>query len=200
MRFNNILEGVFGSKPKIKILRAMLKVRAPLTGRKIAALSSLNHRTCLLSLKKLSYEGFISIRSAGKSKIYTLNADNIFLKNYITAIFDGEKELLPNIFKRVGAKSKGKISALILFGSIAEGREGPDSDIDICIIMNPAAKRKEVEHVIEMERNRILTEYGNDLSPYYISQDDFVKKYKKKNKLILNIAENGKIIMGKRFF
>jgi len=200
MRFNNLLEEVLGSKPKIKILRAMLKIKTPLTGRKIAILSGLNHRTCLLSLRELSREGFINVRSAGKSKIYTLSMENIFLQDSISRILDDERRLLPTLFKRIAIKLKGKIFALILFGSMAEGKEGPDSDIDVCVVMKSLLKRKKIEKIIEHERETVMAKYGNDLSPYYITRDNFIRKYKRKDRLICDIAEKGRILIGRRFF
>jgi len=200
MRFNNILEEVLGSKPKIKILRTMLKVKAPLTGRKIAVSSKLNHRTCLLSLRELSREGFIAVRSAGKSKIYTLSTENIFLKESISKIFTDESRILKSLFKRIEKKIRGGISALILFGSVAEGREQPDSDIDICVVLKSLSKKKGIKKIVERERAIITAAYGNDLSPYYITKDNFIKKYRKKNRLIHEIAQKGKILAGNRFF
>lgn len=200
MRLNNVLEELLGSKPKIKILRALLKVNVPLTGRKVALLSGLNHRTCLLSLRELSREGFISIRSAGKAKLYTLNLENTYLKNSISKIFRDEKRLISNLFKSVKIKLKGKISALILFGSIVEGKEQADSDIDICIVIKSLLEKRKIEKIIENETDRIMKEYGNDLSCYYITKNNFIKKYKRKDKLISEIAKRGRIIGGERFF
>lgn len=200
MRLNNVLEELMGSKPKIKILRALIKVNVPLTGRKIALLSGLNHRTCLLSLRALSKEGFIAIRSAGKAKIYTLNLGNTYLKNSISKIFHDEKNLISNIFKRIKVKLKGKISAIILFGSVVEGKEQPDSDIDICVVIKSLLEKRKIEKIIENERDNIMKEYGNDLSCYYITKNNFIKKYQKKNKLISEIAKKGRIILGERFF
>lgn len=200
MRLNNVLEELLGSKPKIKILRALLKVNVPLTGRKVALLSGLNHRTCLLSLRELSREGFISIRSAGKAKLYTLNLENTYLKNSISKIFRDEKRLISNLFKSIKIKLKGKIYALILFGSIVEGKEQPDSDIDICIVIKSLLEKRKIEKIIENETDRIMKEYGNDLSCYYITKNNFIKKYKRKDKLISEIAKRGRIIGGERFF
>src|SRR3989338_2936972 len=109
MRFNNILEVTLGSKSKIKILRAMLKVRTPLTGRKLAALAGINHRTCLLSLRELADEGFVSVRAAGKSKIYTPNIENTFLKESIAKLFSEEQNLLSSLLRAITTKLKGKI-------------------------------------------------------------------------------------------
>lgn len=200
MRFNDLLEEVFGSKSKIKILRVMLRTKVPLTGRKIAVLSGLNHRTGLLSLRELIQEGFVAVRSAGKSKIYTLNADNVFLKAAVSRLFFDEKNLLSTLFRRIRAGLKGKVSALILFGSIAEGREAPDSDIDICVVIGPREKRAAAEKILKGENERVLTEYGNELAPYYVTKDDFIKKYKKGDKLIRDIADKGRFIIGGRFF
>lgn len=200
MRLNNVIEELLGSKPKIKILRALFKVNVPLTGRKVALLSGLNHRTCLLSLRELSREGFISIRSAGKAKLYTLNLENTYLKNSISKIFQDEKNLISNLFKRIKIKLKGKISTLILFGSIVEGKEQPDSDIDICIVVKSLLEKRKIEKIIKNETDRIMKEYGNDLSCYYITKNNFIKKYKRKDKLISEIAKRGKIIGGERFF
>ena len=102
--------------------------------------------------------------------------------------------------KRIEKKIRGGISALILFGSVAEGREQPDSDIDICVVLKSLSKKKGIKKIVERERAIITAAYGNDLSPYYITKDNFIKKYRKKNRLIHEIAQKGKILAGNRFF
>lgn len=200
MRFSNILEAALGTKPKIKILRALLKVKAPLTGRKIALLSNLNHRTCLLALKEFVKEGFISARAAGKSNIYTLNTENIFLKESLSRLFTEETNLLPALLKRVSARLKGIAQAMILFGSVAIKSEQPDSDIDICLVVETLSDKKKVENIIDRERDWVSHNYGNELAFYIITKNDFLRKFRAKNKLVREIADKGIFFAGKRFF
>jgi predicted nucleotidyltransferase len=45
-----------------------------------------------------------------------------------------KKEIIAGVEERVRLISKKKIVAVYLFGSVAEGRSGPMSDIDVCIV------------------------------------------------------------------
>lgn len=78
-----------------------------------------------------------------------------------------------------------------LFGSIAKALESVDSDIDILIV---AENKKEIMSKIDERRNKIITEFGNLLSPLILTELEF--KRKKNTPFAKDLIKNYEIIQG----
>src|SRR3989304_5240979 len=133
MKFKKILEDILGKKSNISILRVLSEKGIGLTGRQIAELSSLNHRTCQLALKKLNTEGIITLKKVGKANLYALKKDHVLVKNSILPLFEIEKNLLNKVLSEITKELRANVLSLILFGSHARMKGSADSDLDICV-------------------------------------------------------------------
>ncbi|HNZ29964.1 MAG TPA: nucleotidyltransferase domain-containing protein, partial [Candidatus Goldiibacteriota bacterium] len=63
-----------------------------------------------------------------------------------------------------------------LYGSVASGQEKPDSDIDLLIVVKDEEAANEIEPLLERLEKRCLMLYGNPLSPYILTQKEFMAK------------------------
>ena len=83
-----------------------------------------------------------------------------------------------------------------MFGSFASGNAGPDSDIVILII---ASRKKDIsllKEALEKAEIEITIGFGNHLAPLIMEEAEFKKRFKVNDKLIRNIAREGKVLFG----
>jgi predicted nucleotidyltransferase len=95
-------------------------------------------------------------------------------------------EIISNIFN-------GKLLSVILYGSYAEDRETPYSDIDILIILDREfsnwRERRQIDVLLRRETSSIY-----QISPKVISERELTSSLENYNPLILNILLSGKPI------
>ena len=58
------------------------------------------------------------------------------VKNKLSLLSDNEREALDSLVERLHAKHNGHIQSIVLFGSKARGDFGPDSDIDVVVVLD----------------------------------------------------------------
>lgn len=88
-----------------------------------------------------------------------------------------KEELLKNL--------KDEIEAIILYGSVARGEEGKESDIDVLVLVKN--KKKEVYNRISRIRTETDLKYQTLTSLFVIDEEEF-KKYIKHGSPFLSIV------------
>lgn len=193
----NPLEHILGQASKIRILRFLVTTGHELNGREIAAAVGLSHVKAHTALKELNQHGVVKMRRAGKSILYRLSLENVLVKKMLIPLFESEarlKNVIAETLSRYLKKPAPK--SIILFGSSASGRARPDSDIDVLIV---ASKKKDIlilEEDLQKAEISMTTGFGNHLAPIVMNEAEFKEKFKRKNKLVMNIAREGKVIFG----
>lgn len=190
-----------GQRSKIKILHVFIRTKMEMTGRQIAELSRLNHRTCQLVLRELEKEGIISMRRAGRSNLFRLKEENYFVKNILYSLFKKEEGLFQLILKKIlegkWKKDNGVIS-VVLFGSFAQEKESSDSDIDLFILCQDRVDKKRINNRFDLLNQELVITFGNIVAPYTLSLAEIRKKYERNDRLIRQILDTGKVIYGQR--
>ena len=191
------LDGILGQLSKVKILRFLISSQAEFNGREIASAIGLSHVACHNALKNLVKHGIVSMRRVGRSHVYTLEFDNVLVKNLLTPLFDCERNITKSMTSLIiEAIGKNNTLSVILFGSSAKGIARPDSDYDVLIIMSDTkALRKTMACIDEIE-DKVSEHYGNRLSPVVMTGKTFRERYKKQDSLIKEVAETGKVLYG----
>ena len=186
-----------GKVPKIRILRFLIKTGSEFNGREIAAAIDLSHVKCHTALKELHQHGVVEMRRSGKSILYCLNLKNVSVKKMLIPLFKKEAQL-NDILKEIISEylKKPKPKSVILFGSFASGRARPDSDIDVLIIASQKKNIPLFKKGLEKAEIEITMGFGNHLAPIVMAAGEFKKKFRDKDKLIRNIAKEGKVLFG----
>lgn len=193
----NQLDHILGQTSKIRILRFLITTDLELNGREIAVAVGLSHVKSHTALKELNQHGVVEMRRSGKSILYRLNLKNVLVKKMLIPLF-GKEMRLKNILEEIISEylKKPAPRSVILFGSFASGRARPDSDIDMLIV----ASRKEdiplFKEGLEKAEIEITIGFGNHLAPIVMDEAEFKKRFKNKDKLIRNIAKEGKVLFG----
>lgn len=198
-----MIENLFGSKTKIKILRFFFEY--PLSKRNVREIA----KECKLglgitssSLKELENTGMMKMKKSGKEMIYSLNSNSTFFQP-LKEIFQIERSTLSNLpfFYRnllsdLITSTKRIASFCVLFGSLVTGSYTSKSDVDLFFIT-------EKEERIRDACMKIGDGYGIKLQVITIRKED-IKKFKrsslyrtlKKDSFVLFDRENLKERMG----
>ena len=94
MMFTGVLDSVLGRKSKVRILRLFLRTHGQLTGRRVAAQTGLNHKTCHAALRDLARHGVVLRTRAGTAHLYRLNTEHILVTEILTQAFGTEAQLV----------------------------------------------------------------------------------------------------------
>ena len=86
----------------------------------------------------------------------------------------------------------GLVSRIILFGSLAQGKEAAESDIDLCAL-TPVTDRHPADITVDLR----MKLYGIQTLPldlFTYNQDDFLRHAERPTSFEHEIAENGVIL------
>lgn len=190
MRFGNYLDELLAKRPYVKLLRIFV-LSSPAkewTGRELARAAGVDHTFANEVLPLFVGYGMASMRRLGNANIYRINVDH-FITKQLRAFFEAEQraiERLKNVLAKACALNK-KILSATMYGSVARGRGGIGSDIDLLLIVDEEVDLAGVFSQIEAE-------FGNTVSPHVWT----LKQLRKKKKLPLthNILKEGEHIYG----
>jgi len=196
MNFNEPLNRILGQLSKIKIMRFLIRTDLAMNGREIAQTVGLSHVKCHTALKELSEQGIVSVRRVGRSNLYELQTDHIVIRDWLRPLFRKEKELKKHLAELLVRRLSFRPEALIIFGSIAKGKERPDSDIDLLCVVSGAGEVKKCEKELIAAGEEITRLFGNRFAPQVITKKSLLAKSKLGEKFINGVIGNGEGIYG----
>jgi predicted nucleotidyltransferase len=189
------VEKVLGSKAKIKLLRIFYSnPKREFTLYDIKREFNLSPGTMAPVLKSLVESRALLSRRAGKTILYQLNLNNLFIRK-IVEIFDSEKSLLLKKAKEFSRRIvKSNILSIILFGSVATGNITELSDIDLLIIYdrNYVSVKKNVDELTDKYLDEEIL-----ISPIILSKKEVKDMLGKFDSFILRVESEGKVLYGR---
>jgi len=197
MIFTNPLDKIFSQQSKIKLLRFLVQHHGEFTGREIAKSVGLAHPTVHSALSELREQGIILMRKSGNALLYSLNRRHQATKDIIIPVFKKESQLKEKMARSLVTKLSFPLESVVLFGSIAQRKEKPTSDIDILVILSNRVDPEKAESKIISQGAKFVEQFGNQLSPVIMNLSDFLTKLENKDKLLNKILNQGQVIYGK---
>ena len=174
MIFRNFLGNLYGSKVQVKLIVYILQENMPTSEREIAGLLGVSHVAVNKSFKKLRDLNLVSQRRVGSSTVWSLNRESYAFKA-LSLEFFAHNGPLENLKKEIRNALKGCfVERAAIFGSVAEGKEMPTSDIDLLIITTQDWKKLIHEKLHTLALN-VQLEYGNRLSSHIQTKGELVK-------------------------
>ncbi|MGD2294692.1 MAG: nucleotidyltransferase domain-containing protein [Candidatus Aminicenantes bacterium] len=170
-----------------------------MSGREIARAAGISHVICSRSLQELSQHGLVKMRKAGRSILYSLNKEHILVDEILLPLFMKEKRLFLSLTRAIlGPLSGPKPISIILFGSQTdEKRARPDSDFDIlCVIPDETNLRKFKSEISQSEAH-VERKFGNRVSLLIMKKNEFLKRRRRRDPLLLDVEEQNKLLFGK---
>ncbi len=174
MIFRNFLENMYGSVVQVKAVAYLLEENVPTSEREMAKILNVSHVAVNRAFKRLQDLNLASPSRVGSSTVWELNK-----KSYAYAALDlkfyASCKPMVHLKQKIKAALGGHVKSAIIFGSVAEGKESPSSDIDLLII--PAVARgKRIAEICDRLASDCLVEYGNRLSPSILSEKELERK------------------------
>lgn len=179
MRFHESFLSVLKSDLKLKIVRFLLDHQASMSEREIAAVLKISHMSVNRTMQELAQANLVHYLSVGKAHLWQVNRRSFAYKALRQLFVSLEKSPDPlEELKRVLLKHlpRGLVKRIVLFGSVAKASEEPQSDIDVFILVNDAQDQQRLEAAIEKLSNECLEVFGNRLSPYILTEQQYKQK------------------------
>jgi hypothetical protein len=199
MRFDYILDEVFSTWSHISTLRILMDATHPLSGREIARLSHMNHRSCLHALTRLEYIGFVNRNRGGRDHLFTVNRENRLWHEGILPMLEIERRHLGRLAKRLRKELSYYVESAILYGNSMTKREAHDTTVDLCLIINNRMTEQEIRSHLNVIAPIVWRRYGAKLNTVIFTEPDFIRRAKRGQVPVQTILKEGQVISGKTF-
>lgn len=191
-----LIERILGKKSNIGVLRHLVKHKDwQFNITELARDTGINKGTLSRVIENLGKENIIKISMKGKIKLFSINRENLFIKEVILPLFEKEDTFYYDTLGKLVKRIRNDTISIILYGSVASGKAKLTSDIDILVIVGKEDK------LIEAKINKIKEEFlKNDmlLRVDLLTLNELKKLYKTQEPFILSVIKNHKMIYGKQ--
>ncbi len=203
MRLNKPLDKILNNEVKIRALRVLCQNTGEMSGRQIAKMVGVTPKTAHKILQDLLREGVLVMRPVGKTHLFRLNEERSIVYEVLKPLFLFEKTLSERLFEivRTAIKKstlKDSILSVALFGSVHAKTEQATSDVDLLVVVKTAELKKKTETLFYKIDQQISSQWGNLISPYINSLNEFKSNSKRKTGVIPNILRSYQLIYGDR--
>lgn len=158
---------LFYDATRARVLDVLISNSEELSGRAIARKSELSPTTTNLALGDLASHGIVSSRTEGRSHLWSLQQGNAVVRQ-----IRGLAKLQDERAGRVVADALGSEPiSVTLFGSVARGESGPDSDVDILVIAKDHAQGQIFRRRAYKASSALRQEVGREVEITVIESD-----------------------------
>jgi DNA-binding MarR family transcriptional regulator len=197
MRFDYILDEVFSTWSHISTLRVLMDAARPLSGREIARLTHMNHRSCLQALTRLEHIGFVNRSRGGRDHLFTINREHRLWHEGILPMLEIERRHLGRLAKRLRKELSMYVESAILYGNGVMKRDAHDTTVNLCLIINSRMTEREIRSHLNIITPIVWKRYGAKLQAIIFTEPDFVRRAKRGQDSIQTIIKEGQVISGK---
>ena len=195
MRFHQLAETVLTSPARTAVVRTL--ARTPdksWTGRELARAAGVSPRWAIDTLRILEEEGAVWRQRVPPASLWTPAPDHVLFELLAPALgVDREAQRMLEAELRRGLSSVRPVLA-IWFGSTAQGREAPTSDIDLLVVVRSARDVAAVEAALERMGARLMVRFGNILSSIVLTEPAF--RGRKSRGFVKSALQEGRWIVG----
>ena len=201
MRINKPLDKILNSEVKVKILRFLCRTEVEWNGRQIAKEIKISPAACHKALRELNDEQVLLLKNVGKSYLYRLNKKNFLISSLLKPLYEKEDQIHREVYKaiieNISPTAIKNIVSIAVFGSIQVKKERPTSDIDLLILVSDKKYKTQIDENFEKVNRNIFDKFGNVISPYIQTVDEFKLKYRKGLPLIKKLLRSHNLLFGK---
>lgn len=167
--------------------------------RQISRVTSRNHRTVSLALKRLERQGIVKHEDVGKNKQYSLNLDNVITRDCLknaeslrSMEFLEKHFVLKKLLTELSQDMRD--TALMLFGSYAKGEETEMSDIDLLIL------KDENEGKMLKDITEFAARHNINIQIQKTTKEQFELAIREKDTLVVEIMKHHVILNNAELF
>jgi predicted nucleotidyltransferase len=197
MVFHRVLDHIFSTWSHIAVLRVLQDAARGLTGREIARLSSMSHRSCLKALTSLEDLHVLARQRGGRDHLFSLNRNHVLVSDAILPMLEVERRFLGQLEEYLKEHLRRRAVTVILFGSVVRRQETAHSDLDVCLLIRAPAEKDTVREHVHSLAPVVQQRFGARLSPLIFTAAEFARGAKSKKSPMKEIVNEGKVIAGK---
>lgn len=161
------LVDIVSSRVKAELLRLLFGLRQPeLHLRELVRRSGLSLGTVQQELRRLARIGLVSARKDGNRTYYQANKDNPLYEDLRNVVL--KTDGLVNVVGEV--LDPADVELALIFGSIARGDAGPESDVDLLVI-SPLGLRRIVRLL-----SGVGERLGRQINPHVMTREEFSRR------------------------
>lgn len=179
--FGGIIPGARGA-----VLAVLLRTGGTLTGRRVHALIGDKHSLSAVqqALRDLEHLGLITTETVGRAGVHRINEQH----EAITRLRPLRSPL--DMLKRVAADTVTGAQAVVVFGSVARGEAGRDSDVDLVVIAGADWDGR--ADLAQAVHERL----GNDCDVLHLTPEEITVRRADQEPVVAEILRDGVTLMG----
>lgn len=182
----NMLESMLSSRTRARIFAILFGVtQVELHNREIARRTGLSEAAVRQELSKLDELDLVVVRKDGNRVYYSANRSHPLFREIHSIVL--KTTGLVDVLKE--ALADDRIEIAFVFGSIAEGRETADSDVDIMIIGNIGLR--ELSRILSGVSERIERE----INPIVMSRSEYFKRKVNEDHFVHNVIDGARLFI-----
>ena len=196
----NQLNFILGSVSKVQLLRAVLPLTTPFSGREAQRLGGVRSTAgAQKALEELADMNVLQRITAGSVQLHAVNTDH-YLYRTLAALFAEEASipgrLAEEILGSLGDHASSVLS-IMLYGSAARGDMHARSDLDLLVIVDGKSAEERVEKLFRSATtHRLRKEFGVEVSSYIVTRAAARRRYLGGDPLMKEVVANGREIVG----
>ncbi|MCU1399714.1 MAG: hypothetical protein JWN62_2823 [Acidimicrobiales bacterium] len=174
------------------LLQALARLEQPVTRRRLAAAAGVASGNASAVIEALIRAGLVSETVAGRSSMVVLNRDHLAAAA-VLALAGLRGELIRRLRERLSAWPD--LHGAWIFGSVARGDAGSDSDVDLLIVADDLQSADLHERLSRLQAD-VRSWTGNDLQLVEHSPSSWRKLLRATNPLVEQIRLDGIALAG----
>ncbi|GAA4623073.1 hypothetical protein GCM10023113_06600 [Cellulomonas oligotrophica] len=187
-----------------QVLQVLARAGLPLTGLTVAQLAGASPEGARRVLRRLHRHGLVTSRPAGAAILYEANRQHLLWPGIERLVRDADqavssiKEQIRTVVDDVWGAHRGDQVTAALFGSVARGEAGPDSDVDVLLIV-PEGDDDAVETLVALVIDAVEAMTGNACHVYAATRPRFDELIRADDPMVGSWAADAQVFHGPDF-
>lgn len=196
----NTLDHILGTTAKVRLLRALLPLETPASGREAERLAAVSHRSATRALEDLVALGVLDRTTTRATHLYRVNRKHDLVP-LLESLFQGESARLASVREEIEAAlaSAGlteTVASVVLFGSAARGEARPDSDLDLLVLVEDRSRTEAAGAFLGAVSDRLRSRYGGRASALVLSIPEARRRLEDGDPLLRDVVRDGRTLFG----
>ena len=181
---------------RARILHRLAVLAEAASGRRIHELSGVRAlRTTQRILDELVALGLVDMQRVGPANAYTLNRSHV-LWGPIEEILATRAVVASAVEEAVREETAGVVVSAAIYGSMARGEAGPESDVDVLVVWEDATAADQRDAVLEALHERVRRLTGNRVQVLAVTGAELARLVEHDDPLIASIRKDGHTVTG----
>ena len=178
------------------MLRVLNGVSVPLHAARIAALAGLSKPATATALGDLQRIGLVDGSPAGRSVVYWLVRDNVYVQRVVRPAFGFESDFPDMLESDLRSWFGQDAMSVVLFGSYARGDQADTSDVDVVLVGDSPEAKERLDAAVDERGSEFDRRYGASLSAIVYDPAQAGDLWRRAPALLESIAKDGIVVSG----